>query len=68
MFYKINYIVDDGYDWNNRICVIDADTKEKALEVLHTEIGSQLKGERIILDQYTEITECKNTILYDGRR
>ena len=43
--------------------------KEKALEILNTEIGSKLTGERIMLDKYTEITECdNNVILYDDRR
>lgn len=69
MFWKINYIVDDGYDWHKKICVINAESKEKALEFLHTEIGLKLKGERTILGEYTEITECQNnTILYDGCR
>ena len=69
MFWKINYIIDDGYAWHRRVCIITADSKEKALEVLNTEIGSKLTGERIMLDKYTEITECdNNVILYDGIR
>lgn len=69
MFWKVNYIVDDGYDWYKRVCIINADSKEKAFEVLHAEIGSKLIGERFILDKYTEVIECENDkILYDGRR
>lgn len=67
MFWRVNYIVDDGYTWNHRVCIINTDNKEKALEILHTEIGSKLKGESFILDEYTEVMECeKNVILYDG--
>jgi hypothetical protein len=67
MFWKINYIIDDCYDWYKRVCIIKADSKEKALELLNTEIGSKLKGERMILCEYTEITECDNdVILYNG--
>lgn len=69
MFWQINYVIDDGYDWHNKVCIIRADSKEKALEILNTEIGSKLKGERMILDKYTEITECDNdVILYNGSR
>lgn len=69
MFWKINYIIDDGYAWHRRVCIIVADSKEKALEILNTEIGSKLTGERIMLDKYTEITECdNNVILYDDTR
>ena len=69
MFWKINYIIDDGYDWYKRVCIVKADNKEKALEILYTEIGSKLKGERTILPKYTEITECDNDIiLYNGSR
>lgn len=69
MFWKVNYIVDDGYDWYKRICIINADTKERAIEILYTEIGSKLKGERCILSKYIEITECENdVVLYDGRK
>lgn len=69
MFWKINYIIDDGYDWHKKVCVVKADSKEKALEILDVEIGSKLKGERMILDKYTEITECDdNVVLYNGTR
>ena len=68
MFWKINYIIDDGYYWHKKVCIVKADSEEKALEILHTEIGSKLMGEKIILDKYTEITECDDTILYNGTR
>lgn len=69
MFWKVNYIIDDGYDWHKRVCIINANSKEKAFEIFRTEICAKLKGERFILDKYTEITECKNNvILYDGCR
>lgn len=69
MFWKINYVIDDGYAWHRKVCIIKADSKNKALELLNTEIGSKLKGERMILDEYTEITECDNgVVLYNGTR
>lgn len=67
MFWKINYIIDDGYAWHRQICIIKAESKETALEILHTEVGLKLKGDRCILDKYTEITECDNdVILYNS--
>lgn len=69
MFWKINYIIDNGYDWYKKVCIIKADSKEEALKILNTEIGSKLKGDRMILDKYTEITECdNNVIIYNGSR
>lgn len=69
MLWKINYIIDDGYARIKRVCIIKAGSKEKALEILHSEICSKLRGEDMILDKYTEITECDNdVILYDGSR
>lgn len=69
MFWKVFYIIDTGYDWDKKVCIIKADSKEKALEILHSEIGMKLKGEKMILDRYTEIIECDNdVILYNGIR
>lgn len=68
MFWKINYIIDNGYSWIKRVCIIKAGSKEEAIEILYSEIGSKLEGESFIRDRYTmEITECDNdVILYDG--
>ena len=67
MFWNVNYIIDDGYEYHKKVCIIKADSEEKALEILHTNIGSKLKGERHIVDKYINITKCENEIiLYDG--
>lgn len=67
MFWKINYVVDDGYAAHCRICIINEKSKEKAIKVFDTQIKSKLKGERIIRDEQTQITLCDNDILlYDG--
>lgn len=69
MFWKINYVVDDGYTWHKKVCIVKAGSKERALEILYEEISKKLKGERIILSKYTEITKCENdVILYNGSR
>lgn len=68
MIWKVQYTIDTGYDWIHRVCIIKAKSKEAALDILHTEIESKLKGDKCILHEYTEITECEGIILYDGRR
>jgi len=69
MFWKIKYIVDDGYTWHRKICIINAENEQKALNILDYRIGLKLKGERMILDEFTEITKCDNdVILYNGSR
>lgn len=68
MAWKIKYTIDTGSNWIKRVCIINADTREKALEILDREIVSKLKGKRIIRHHRTEITECTGIVLYDGER
>ena len=67
MYWKVNYIIDDGYEWHKRVCIIKADNEEQALQILYSEIGKKLTGEMHFIDEYTKIVKCdNNTILYDG--
>ena len=69
MFWKVNYVVDTGYEWKHCVCIIKAESEEAALEILHTDFESNLPGEKFILDNYTEITECNNgAIIYNSWR
>lgn len=69
MFWKVNYTIDDGYALHKRVCIINAESKKKAIEISSDEIYSKLKGKGIIVDKHTEITECENnTLLYNGCR
>lgn len=69
MLWKVNYIIDDGYTWHKKVCIIKANNKEKALEILDNEIGSKLKDGRIILRGYTEIIEWNyDVVIYNGPR
>ena len=67
MFWKVRYVIDDGYTWHGATCVIQADSKEEAHEILLNEIGKKLgknsKGNKIILDEHTEITKCENNVI-----
>lgn len=67
MFWKVSYVLDDGYDRYNRLCIIKADSKDEANSIFNAEIRSQLKGESYIIGDYTKFEECNdNTIIYDG--
>lgn len=67
MFWKINYAIDDGYAVHCRVCIINETSKERAIKAFDTRIKSNLRGERFIIDEYTQITLCDNDILlYDG--
>ena len=68
MTWKIKYTMDTGRERIKRICIVNAKTMEKALEILDKEIVSRLKGDRVIRYGRTEVTECTGTILYDGER
>lgn len=71
MFWKVKYYIDDGYAVHRATCVIHADSEEKAHEILHNEVGKKLstssKGNKIIVDKYTNITKCEDdVILYNS--
>lgn len=67
MFWKINYVIDDGYAIHSRVCIINEKSKERALKVFNTQIESNLKGNQTVRDKYTQITLCDSDVLiYDG--
>lgn len=67
MFWKINYVVDDGHSIHCRVCIINEKSKERAIKVFNTQIKEVLKGERFVRDEFTEVTLCDNDVLiYDG--
>ena len=68
MIWRIDYVVDDGYAHHKRICIINEESKEKALKAFDVIINSSLKGERFICDKYTKITLCDDRLVYDGSR
>ena len=67
MFWKVNYIIDDGYAWHKQVCIIAAENGHKANEIFHNEVKNKLSekynGNRIVLDEYTVITKCDNNIV-----
>lgn len=65
--WEVRYVVDTGYDWIYRVCIIKAENEEAAIAILDAEIGSKLKCESYIMANRTKITECEGVILYDGR-
>ena len=67
MFWVINYVVNNSYDCYRRVCIINADNKEGALEAFHTKIESKLRSGNSIIHECTEVLECNDpVILYDG--
>lgn len=65
--WEVRYVVDTGYDWVYKVCIIKAESEEVAVEILDAEIGSKLQGESYIMANRTKVTECEGVILYDGR-
>jgi hypothetical protein len=56
-FWKINFIIDTGYEWLKRECVIIADDRERALKKFDEWILPKLHGERFVEDSQTQIKE-----------
>ena len=58
-FWKINFIIDTGYEWLKRECVIIAEDKENALKNFDKWISPKLHGERFVEDSQTQIKEIQ---------
>lgn len=67
MFWKIKYIIDDGYTRYKMLCIVIADTEEEALTIFQDNERKNLKGDDVILNEYTKISPCENgPIIYKG--
>lgn len=67
MFWKIKYIIDTGYDWKHKLCVINAESKKSALDIFDSEIRYKLVGESYVISDSIAVEQCKNdVILYNG--
>lgn len=58
-FWKINFIIDTGYEWLKRECVIIAEDEENALKNFDKWISPKLYGERFVEDSQTQIKEIQ---------
>lgn len=69
MFWEVHYIVASSSCNLSRICIIVADSKEKALEIFSAEVAPKQYEGMVVLDKYTDVIECENSVvLYDGSR
>lgn len=58
-FWKINFIIDTGYEWLKRECVIIAEDEKSALKNFDKWISPKLHGERFVEDSQTKIEEMQ---------
>lgn len=66
--YMVKYVIDDGYDQFNHVCIISAEDESSAYNIFRDEMKKTLTGERFVVDKYTEITKCEDdVILYNSR-
>lgn len=62
-FWKINFIIDTGYEWLKRECVIIAEDEENALKNFDKWISPKLHGERFVEDSQTKLKKYKQMIM-----
>lgn len=59
MLYQVNYVIDDGYDWNKHVCVVEAKDKDDAKNIMEKYLkdNRMIRGENVLLSQYTVVTD-----------
>lgn len=63
--YKANLIIDTGYDWYNKVCVLYADNEEDAKTKTDKYFNSRLRGEKFAnVENVVEIKENDLGIIY----
>lgn len=68
-FWKIEFVIDTGYDWLQRECVVTANTEDSALKNFDDWISPKLHGENFVEDSQTKINEINvsdNSIIYQN--
>lgn len=67
--WQVSYLVDNGYDWDRRVCIIRAVDEKSADVLLGVLIEPKLKGTEKILHNFTKIKKCEdNAIIYHDIR
>lgn len=68
MLWKIKFIVDNGYEYLKRICVVVAANEDEAMLVFKRWIDSELHIDEFIINCETKIEpiNCRDGIVYSN--
>lgn len=58
MFWQVNYIIDDGYDWNRHVSVVKAENADEAVEITEEYINkTYTRNDEMLLNEYTVVSK-----------
>lgn len=58
MFWQVNYIIDDGYDWNRHVAVVKAENADEAVSIMEEYIKkTYTRNDDLLLKEYTVATK-----------
>lgn len=61
MFWQVNYIIDDGYDWNRHVAVVKAENADEAVSIMEEYVNkTYTRNDDVLLKEYTVATKLPN--------
>ena len=58
MFWQVNYIIDDGYDWNRHVAVAKAENADEAVSIMEEYIKkTYTRNDDLLLKEYIVATK-----------
>lgn len=66
MYFKISFVIDNGYDWTSHKCIIVSETEDDALRTFQSEIVKKLASNLWVVSSETKIKAIKpkNGMIY----
>lgn len=58
MFWQVNYIIDDGYDWNRHVAVVKAESSDEAVLIMEEYVKkTYTRNDDALLKEYAVATK-----------
>ena len=58
MFWQVNYIIDNGYDWHRHIAVVKAENADEAVSIMEEYVNkTYTRNDDVLLKEYTVVTK-----------
>lgn len=58
MFWQVNYIIDNGYDWYRHVAVVKAENVDEAVSIMEEYVNkTYTRNDDVLLKEYTVVTK-----------
>lgn len=58
MFWQVNYIIDDGYEWNRHVAVVKAENADEAVSIIEKYASkTYARNDEVLLKEYTVVSK-----------